>query len=296
MRVFVTGATGFVGSMVVQDLISAGHQVLGLTRSDAGARFLRDAGAEPHPGDIYNLDTIRSGAVNVDGVIHCAFNHDFSTFAANCEQDRKVIETLGSVLEGSNRPLVITSGTAIAGAAGRLATEDDLPVPSSVIPRGASEEAADAIASRGVRVSVIRLPQVHDPAKQGLVTWVIDIARQKGFSAYIGDGQNRWAAVHRNDVAPLYRLALEKGTNRARYNAVSEEGVKMRDIAEAIARGLKIPAISIAPDKAPEYFGWLAHFASMDMPASSTLTQQRLGWHPTNQPTMIEDLNNGTCY
>jgi nucleoside-diphosphate-sugar epimerase len=296
MRVFVTGATGFVGSMVVQDLISAGHQVLGLTRSDAGARSLRDAGAEPHPGDIYNLDTIRSGAVNVDGVIHCAFNHDFSTFAANCEQDRKVIETLGSVLEGSNRPLVITSGTAIAGAAGRLATEDDLPVPSSVIPRGASEEAADAIASRGVRVSVIRLPQVHDPAKQGLVTWVIDIARQKGFSAYIGDGQNRWAAVHRNDVAPLYRLALEKGTNRARYNAVSEEGVKMRDIAEAIARGLKIPAISIAPDKAPEYFGWLAHFASMDMPASSTLTQQRLGWHPTKQPTMIEDLNNGTCY
>lgn len=296
MRVFVTGATGFVGAMIVQDLITAGHQVLGLTRSDAGAKFLREAGAEPHHGDIYNLDTIRSGAGNVDGVIHCAFNHDFSNFAANCEQDRKVIEALGSVLEGSNRPLIITSGTAIAGAAGRLATEDDPPVPSSVIPRGATEEAADDIASRGVRVSVIRLPQVHDRAKQGLVTWVIDIARQKGFAAYIGEGQNRWAAVHRNDVPSLYRLALEKGTNRARYNAVAEEGVKMRDIAEAIARGLKIPAVSITPDKAPEYFGWMAHFASLDMPASSVLTQQRLGWQPTTQPTMIEDLNNGTCY
>lgn len=296
MRVFVTGATGFVGAMIVQDLIAAGHQVLGLTRSDAGAKFLREAGAEPHHGDIYNLDTIHSGAGNVDGVIHCAFNHDFSNFAANCEQDRKVIEALGSVLEGSDRPLIITSGTAIAGAAGRLATEDDPPVPSSVIPRGATEEAADAVGNRGVRVSVIRLPQVHDRAKQGLVTWVIDIARQKGFAAYIGEGQNRWAAVHRNDVASLYRLALEKGTNRARYNAVAEEGVKMRDIAEAIARGLKIPAVSITPDKAPEYFGWMAHFASLDMAASSALTQQRLGWHPTTQPTLVEDLNNGTCY
>jgi nucleoside-diphosphate-sugar epimerase len=296
MRVFVTGATGFVGSMIVKDLIAAGHQVVGLTRSDAGAKSLRDAGAEPHHGDIYNLDTIRSGAATVDGVIHCAFNHDFSTFAANCEQDRKVIEALGSVLEGSNRPLVITSGTAMAGAAGRLATEDDPSVPSSVIPRGATEEAADAIGNRGVVVSVIRLPQVHDRARQGLVSWVIDIARQKGYSAFIGEGQNRWAAVHRNDVAPLYRLALEKGTNHARYNAVAEEGVKMRDIAEAIARGLKVPAVSITPDQAPEYFGWMAHFATLDMPASSALTQQRLGWHPTAQSTMVEDLNNATCY
>lgn len=296
MRVFVTGATGFVGSMIVHDLIGAGHQVLGLTRSDAGAKSLREAGAESHRGDIYNLDTIRSGAANVDGVIHCAFNHDFSTFAANCEQDRKVIEALGSALEGSNRPLVITSGTGMAAAAGRISTEEDPSVPSSVVPRGASEEAADAIGTRGVRVSVIRLPQVHDREKQGLVTWVIQMAREKGASAFIGEGQNRWAAVHRNDVAPLYRLALEKGTNGARYNAVAEQGVKMREIAEAIARGLKVPAISIPPDKAPEYFGWMAHFASMDMPASSALTQQRLGWHPTTQPTMVEDLNNATCY
>ncbi len=296
MQVFVTGATGFIGSLIVQDLIRAGHQVLGLTRSEEGAQFLRNAGAQVHHGNIEDLDSIRSGASNSDGVIHCAFNHDFSKFVANCEQDRKVIETLGSVLEGSDRPLVVTSGTAIAGAQGRISTEDDPPVPSSVIPRGASEEAADAAATRGVRVSVIRLPQVHDRAKQGLVTWAIQMARDKGVSPYIGDGQNRWAAVHLNDVASLYRLALEKGTPRARYNAVAEEGVRMRDIAEAIARGLKVPAISITPEKAPEYFGWLAHFASLDMPSSSALTQQRLGWRPTNQPTMIEDLNNGTCY
>lgn len=296
MRVFVTGATGFIGSLIVQDLIGAGHQVLGLTRSEEGARFLSDAGAQVHHGNIEDLDSIRSGAANSDGVIHCAFNHDFSKFVANCEQDRKVIETLASVLQGSNRPLVITSGTAIAGAQERISTEDDPPVPSSVIPRGASEEAADAAASRGVRVSVIRLPQVHDREKQGLVTYAIQMAREKGVSAYIGEGHNRWAAVHRNDVAPLYRLTLEKGTPRARYNAVAEEGVRMRDIAEAIGRGLKVPAISITREQAPEYFGWLAHFATLDMPASSALTQQRLGWHPTNQPTMIDDLDNGTCY
>jgi nucleoside-diphosphate-sugar epimerase len=296
MRVFVTGATGFIGSMIVQDLISAGHQVLGLTRSEAGARFLRDTGAEAHRGDIEDLNSIRTGAAASDGVIHCAFNHDFSKFVANCEQDRKVIEALGSVLQGSNRPLVVTSGTAIAAAAGRLSTEDDPPVPSSVIPRGASEEAADEVAFRGVRVSVIRLPQVHNREKQGLVTYAIQMAREKGVSAYVGDGLNRWAAIHRNDVASLYRLALEKGTTRARYNAVAEEGVTVRDIAEAIGRGLKVPAVSLSPEKASEHFGWLGHFASLDMPSSSALTQQRLGWHPTNQPTMIEDLNNGTCY
>lgn len=296
MRVFVTGATGFIGSMIVQDLIKAGHQILGLTRSEEGAKLLRDAGADVHRGELEDLDSLRRGAAASDGVIHCAFNHDFSKFAANCEQDRKVIETIGAVLEGSNRPFVITSGTAIAAPAGRISTEDDPPVPSSVIPRGASEEAADNVASRGVRVSVIRLPQVHDRAKQGLVTWAIEMAREKGVSAYIGDGQNRWAAVHRNDVAPLYRLALEKGTSHARYNAVAEEGVTMRDIAEAIGRALKLPVISITPEQAPEHFGWLGHFAGLDMPSSSALTQQRLGWHPTSQPTMIEDLNNGTCY
>jgi nucleoside-diphosphate-sugar epimerase len=296
MRVFVTGATGFIGSVIVQDLISAGHQVLGLTRGEDGAKFLRDAGAEAHRGDIEDLDSLRSGAAASDGVIHCAFNHDFSKFVANCEQDRKVIEALGSELQASNRPLIVTSGTAIAAAAGRLSIEDDPPVPSSVIPRGASEEAADAVASRGVRVSVVRLPQVHDREKQGLVTYAIQMAREKGISAYIGEGHNRWAAIHRNDVASLYRLALEKGTTQARYNAVAEEGVTVRDIAEAIGRGLKIPVVSITPEKAPEHFGWLGHFASLDMPSSSTLTQQRLGWHPTAQPTMIEDLNNGTCY
>jgi len=288
MRVFVTGATGFIGTAVVRELIDAGHQVLGLARSEAGAKALIDAGAQVHRGDLEDLESLRSGAALSDGVIHAAFNHDFSKFAANCEMDRRAIEVLGSVLAGSDRPLVVTSGTALV-APGRVATEDDVPATIPSFPR-ASEETAVAVAAHGVRASVIRLPQVHDTAKQGLVTYLIAVAREKGVSAYVGEGLNRWPAVHVLDVAPLYRLALEKGSAEARYHAVAEEGVGFREIAETIGRGLKVPVVVKSPEEAGDHFGWLAVFTGYDMPASSALTQQRLGWKPTG-PGLIADLN-----
>lgn len=289
MRVFVTGASGFIGSVVTEDLIRAGHQVLGLARSDEGAKIVAAAGAEVHRGDIYDLESLRSGAAKADGVIHCAFNHDFSKFAENCETDRKVIEAIGVELAGSKRHLVITSGTGY-NPGGRPRTEEDPLIPSSVNPRGASEEAAESLLAKGVSVSVIRLPQVHDPYKQGLITPLIAVARQKGVSAYIGEGANRWPAAHRLDAALLYRLALEKAVPGARYNAVGEEGIPLKEIAEAIGRGLKIPVVSLAPEKMAEHFGWLAMVAAIDMPASSVLTQQRLGWKPTHEG-MIADLD-----
>jgi nucleoside-diphosphate-sugar epimerase len=295
MRVFLTGATGFIGSALVPELISAGHQVLGLARSDAGARFLMEAGAQVQRGDLEDLESLHKGAAMSDGVIHLAFNHDFSKYMANCEADRQAIEALGSALVGSDRPLVVTSGTGMVYAPGRLATEDDPAAPSSAVPRGASEEAADSLASRGVRTSVVRLPQVHDRVKHGLVTFAIAVAREKGVSAYIGEGLNRWPAVHLRDAVPLYRLALEKGAREkgggARYHAVAEEGVGMREIADAIGRGLKVPVVSLSPEQAAGHFGWLAVFAGIDAPASSALTQQRLGWRPTAQPGMISDLD-----
>jgi nucleoside-diphosphate-sugar epimerase len=291
MRVFVTGATGFIGSALVRELIEAGHQVLGLTRSDAGAKALAAAGAEVHHGSLEDLASLRSGAANVDAVIHTAFNHDFSKFAENCETDRRVIETLGETLAGSGRLLIVTSGTAIANTGEGPATEDSLPVSSQVFPRAASEEAARAIAGRGVQVAVVRLPQVHDTVKQGLVTYAIQIARQKGVVAYVGDGQNRWPAAHVLDTARLYRLALEKTHGSATYHAVAEEGVPVRDIAEVIGKGLKVPVVSLEPEEAGEHFGWLAHFVGRDFPASSAQTRQKLGWDPAG-PVLITDLEN----
>jgi nucleoside-diphosphate-sugar epimerase len=291
MRVFVTGATGFIGTAVVQDLIGAGHKVLGLARSDEGAASLAAAGAEVHRGSLEDLDSLRSGVASSDGVIHTAFIHDFSKFKENCAIDSRAIEAIGDTLAGSERPLVVTSGTGMGSAGpGQPATEDHFD-PSHSNPRAASELAAASVAARGVRVSVVRLPQVHDRVKQGLVTYAIAVARQKGVSAYVGDGRNRWAAVHLLDAAPLYRLALEKGAAGARYHAVAEEGVPVREIAEAIGRGLKIPVVAISPEEAAGHFGWLAFFAAMDAPASSVLTQQRLGWRPTQKPGLIDDLD-----
>jgi nucleoside-diphosphate-sugar epimerase len=289
MRVFVTGATGFIGSIVVEDLIRAGHQVLGLARSDEGAKFLIDAGAQVHRGDIYDLESLRSGAAGADGVIHCAFDHDFSKFVEVCETDRKVIEALGAELAGSRRHLVITSGTG-RSASGRPRTEEDPLISSSIFPRGASEEAAESVLAKGVSVSVIRLPQVHDPFKQGLITPLIAVARQKGVSAYVGEGTNRWPAAHRLDAALLYRLALERAVAGARYNAVGEEGIPLREIAESIGRGLKLPVVSLSPEKAGEHFGWLSMMVGVDMPASSAKTQEWLGWRPSHSG-LIADLD-----
>jgi nucleoside-diphosphate-sugar epimerase len=289
MRIFVTGATGFIGSSIVRELTGAGHQVLGLTRSDTGAKSLIAAGAEVHRGDLEDLDSLRSGAAMSDAVIHTAFVHDFSKFKENCEIDRHAIEALGSAVEGSDRQLIVTSGTGMV-APGRLATEEDEPVPSSDRMPRASEEAAASVASRGVRVSIVRLPQVHDRVKQGLITHAIAVARKKGVSAYVGDGLNRWSAVHRLDCAHLYRLVLEKGSHSARYHAVAEEGVPVREIAEAIGRGLKLPTVSLSAEQAGEHFGWLGFFVGLDMPSSSALTQQRLGWRPT-QTGLKDDLD-----
>jgi nucleoside-diphosphate-sugar epimerase len=285
MRVFVTGATGFIGSAIVKELIGAGHQVLGLSRSDAGAKSLVAAGAQVHRGDLKDLESLRSGAAMSDAVIHTAFVHDFSKFAENCEIDRRAIETLGSVLESSQRSMLVTSGMATT-AEGRLATEEDDPSPA--FPR-VSETAAERLLKQGVRVSTVRLPQVHDTRKQGLVTYAIAVAREKGVSAYVGDGLNRWAAVHVLDAARLYRLALEKQEAGARYHVIAEEGVPAREIAEAIGRGLKVPVVSKSPAEAAGHFGWLAMFAGRDLVGSSVQTQQRLGWRPTG-PGLIADL------
>jgi nucleoside-diphosphate-sugar epimerase len=288
--VFVTGATGFIGSAVVKELIAAGHQVIGLYRSEEKAAALAAAGAEVYHGSIADPDSLKAGAARADGVIHLAFNHDFSRFVQNCEDDRRVIKTLGSVLVGSDRPLIVTSGTPIANTApGQPAKEDNAVVSSDKHPRAASEEAAVAVAADGVNVSVVRLPQVHDPVTQGLITPAIATYREKGVCAYIGEGLNRWPAAHVVDVARLYRLAIEKAEPNAKYHAVAEEGVSMRDIVEAIGRRLSLPVKSIAPEEAQAFFGWLAMFAGYDMPASSEQTRRKLGWRPTG-PGLIADL------
>jgi nucleoside-diphosphate-sugar epimerase len=293
MKIFVTGATGFVGSAIVQELIGAGHQVLGLARSDAGAKSLAAAGANVHRGSLEDLESLRRGAVAADGVIHTAFTHDFLNYAPAAEADRRAIETLGTELAGSDRPLLVTSGTLLLQRQGPLATEEDAANPS--FPRK-SEEAAVAMMSRDVRVAILRLPpSVHGDGDHGFVPALIRIAREKGVSAYVGDGLNRWPALHRLDAARLYRLALEKAPASARLHGVADEGVPFRDIAEVIGRRLNVPVVAKSPEEAAAHFGWLAHFVVIDNPASSQRTQELLGWQP-KQPGLILDMEHGRYF
>ena len=285
MRVFVTGATGFIGSAIVKELIGAGHQVLGLSRSDVGAKALTSAGADVQLGSLEDLDSLKKGAARSDGIIHTAFRHDWSRFAESCEIDKRAIEALGSVLQGSDRPLIVTGGLAVV-AQGR---EDDPPLPVSASYPRASEATATALQKIGVNTSVIRLPQVHDRLKQGLVTHLITLAREKGVSAYVGEGLHRWAAVHVRDAAHLYRLAIEKREAGARYHAVAEEGVPLRDIARVIGQALKVPVQALSQEDAAGHFGFLARFVEWDLCGDSTKTRERLGWHPSG-PGLIADL------
>ena len=287
MRVFVTGATGFIGTAVVKELITNGHQVLGLTRSEGGAKALQAAGAEALHGSLESLDSLKRGAAAADAVIHLAFIHDFSKFQENCEIDKRAIEAMGSVLKDTHKPLIVTGGLAGVGAPGSLATEKDTIPADHPFPR-VSEQTA--LALKGVNASAMRLPQVHDTQKQGLVSYIIPMMRAKGVAAYVGDGSTRWAAAHISDVARLYRLALEKFEAGSVYHAVAEEGVSMKEMSEAIGRGLNIPVKSISPEEAPSHFGGMAMFVSLPIVASSAITQKKYGWKPTG-PGIIADLN-----
>jgi len=285
MRIFVTGATGFVGSAIVPELIGAGHQVLGLARSEAAAASLTAAGADVQRGSLDDVDSLRRGASAADAVIHAGFIHDFANYAAAADTDRRAIETIGAVLAGSARLFIVTSGTALT-APGRLATEQD--AANSTSPRKSEEAAASA---GGARVSVLRLPpSVHGVGDHGFVPLLIRIAREKGVSVYVGEGLNRWPAVHRLDAACVYRLVLETGSVAPRYHAVADEGVPFREIAQVIGRRLNIPVVSKSPEEAEAHFGWFAHFVGLDCPASSAWTQEQLGWRPT-QASLIPDID-----
>jgi nucleoside-diphosphate-sugar epimerase len=279
MRVFITGAAGFIGHATTKELIANGHQVVGLARSDDNIAALKDLGADVHRGSLEDLDSLKAGAAKADGVIHLAFIHDFTKFAENGQVDKRAIEAMGDALAGTNKPFIVTSGTALI-APGAVVTEEMRRDPGAFSPR-VSEEAGLAYASRGVRAMAVRLPQVHGAdGKAGLITYLLEGARAKGTAAYVGDGSARWSAAHRLDVARLYRLALEKGTADGIYHAVAEEGVAMRQIIEVIGRALNAPVVSIKPEEAGDYYGPLAMFAGLDMPASSALTQKWLGWKP----------------
>lgn len=289
MRVFLTGATGFIGSHIISELIGAGHQVLGLTRSDAGAKVLVAAGVEPHRGDIEDLDSLTRGAATCDGVIHTAFDHDFAHFVANCAKDARAIEALGAGLAGPARPLVITSGTAIGSVSPDASASEDMFNAHSANPRVASELAGQRLAEHGAHVITVRNAQIHDTHKQGLLTNVIELARGKSISAYVGEGANAWSAAHVSDTARLYRLALEHGEAGARYHAVAEGAIGFRTIAETIGETFGLPVTSIGTDEAGAHFGWLAAFVNKDMSASSVLTRERLGWEPVG-PMLLADI------
>lgn len=289
MRIFLTGATGFVGSRIIPELLAAGHEVLGLTRSESGRRQLEAVGARPHFGAIEDLESLQEGAAQADAVIHTAFDHDFANYAANCDKDHSVISALGSALQGSDRPLIVTSATVLGDNGDGEPALEAVFNANAPIPRVATENAARAVLASGVDVRIVRLPQVHDPVRQGLITFYIDHARAAGFAGYVGKGDDRWSAAHVTDVTQMFAAVLDRGFCSETYHAVGEPGVPFRNIAEAIAAGLDIPLVSLSAAEAESHFGWLAMFIGQNGAASNEWTKARLGWEPSG-PGLIADL------